>query len=91
VYDPKGCMEIGGFNMCESVWVRTWYFYGVVLCNGIVISADRILKKFWSWLNSSKGKRDAIPLLRHNYLSILEDSAKANNYFQQLFSVIFYK
>ena len=66
-------------------------FYGVVLCNGIAISVDHILKKFWSKLNSSKDKRDPIPLLYHNYLSILEDSAKANNHFQQLFSVIFYK
>ena len=46
-------------------------------------------KKFWSWLNSSKGKRDPIPLLRHNDVPILEDSAKAdifNQYFHSVFT-----
>ena len=43
-------------------------------------------KKFWSWLNSSKGKRDSIPLLRHDDVPILEDSAKqifSTNIFSQ--------
>ena len=43
-------------------------------------------KKFWNWLNSSKGKRDSIPLLRHDDVPILEDSAKqifSTNIFSQ--------
>ena len=44
-------------------------------------------KKFWSWVNSSKGTRKPIPTLMHNGVSVANDSDKAdvfNNYFHSV-------
>ena len=44
-------------------------------------------KKFWRWINSSKGRRNLIPTLMHNSESVVDDAAKAeifNHYFHSV-------
>ena len=46
-------------------------------------------KRFWSWVNASKGYRDPIPTLNYNGSVISDDDAKAtcfNNYFSSVFT-----
>ena len=47
-------------------------------------------RKFWSWINSSKGRRNPIPPLRSDGCSVIDDSSKAdvfNKYFQSVFTI----
>ena len=46
-------------------------------------------KKFWNWVNSSKGRRDPIPALVDNNETITDDIKKAevfNRYFYSVFT-----
>ena len=44
-------------------------------------------KKFWSWVNSSKGKCNPIPTLTHNGELVIDDADKANLFNRYFYSV----